>query len=300
MTVSKDLGSGQAQSRANTIAADAAMPLADSHLVLQERGCHRHNDGTAERRCSRHSRGRHRNGNCHNHDSQQPMDVNAIYSKPSASLSLTAGRVNQVFPDTSSCIQRDASKLFVTLLICGRSVHTQLDTELEASQILPPQLTTPAGAPAIVAVQSPAPDGRLSPPPRAHLRRPPPRSSTVLEPMDAEAAVSPSPPWPTEVVAPPPHPSIPSGGARPGRIGGLMGSTASAHFSTASPSAGHAPPWARLPSSNSLLPVRSPAWGGRLLPPPQHHLQSPSPPPTCSSTQPVLMDAEAAVTPLWP
>ncbi|XP_046986171.1 formin-like protein 3 [Schistocerca americana] len=37
------------------------------------------------------------------------------------------------------------------------------------------------------------------------------------EPMDAEAAVTP-PPSPMEVVAPPPHPSIPSGGARSGQV----------------------------------------------------------------------------------
>ncbi|XP_049845365.1 protein enabled homolog [Schistocerca gregaria] len=102
------------------------------------------------------------------------------------------------------------------------AVNNRLDEweknlELEASQIPPPQPTTPAGAPAIVALQSPSTDGRLSPLPRAHLRPPPPRSSTVPEPMYAEAAVTPPPPWPTEVVAPPPHPSIPSGGARPGQ-----------------------------------------------------------------------------------
>ncbi|XP_049845363.1 uncharacterized protein LOC126298090 [Schistocerca gregaria] len=234
--------------------------------------------------------------------------------------------------------------------------------KLEASQIPPPQPTTPAGAPAIVAVQSPAPDGRLSPPPRAHLRPPPPRSSTVLEPMDAEAAVSQSPPWPTEVVAPPPHPSTPSGGARPGRVsrdrfprpfasnsGSRVESSAGSRdtyfaslaapnllfldppaltsdFGTRSISAllGFLPlvvlqqSWrlhgfhrlsphlhrqplhrSRLPSSNSLLPVRSPALGGRLPPPPLHHLQ-PASPPTCSSTEPVLMDAEGAVTPLFP
>ncbi|XP_049800267.1 uncharacterized protein LOC126235596 [Schistocerca nitens] len=86
--------------------------------------------------------------------------------------------------------------------------------ELEASRLPPPQLTTPPLPPASRAlltlpplpVRSRAPGGRFSPPPS-----PPPCFSAVLEPMDAEAAITPPPLSPVEVVAPPPHPSIPSG-----------------------------------------------------------------------------------------
>ncbi|XP_049835129.1 uncharacterized protein LOC126278897 [Schistocerca gregaria] len=84
----------------------------------------------------------------------------------------------------------------------------------------PPRALLPSPS---LPVQSPALDGRLSPAPQPHLRPPPspsspPCSSAVPEPMDAEAAVTPSPappPSPMEIVAPPPHPSIHSGGARP-------------------------------------------------------------------------------------
>ncbi|XP_046980530.1 pollen-specific leucine-rich repeat extensin-like protein 4 [Schistocerca americana] len=86
----------------------------------------------------------------------------------------------------------------------------RLDQELEASQLLSPQPTTPPTAPLPLApppqvhllstpmpVQSPAPDGHLSPPPRPHLwpSLPPPPSPSM------------------EIVVPPPHPSIPSGNA---------------------------------------------------------------------------------------
>ncbi|XP_049845430.1 neural Wiskott-Aldrich syndrome protein-like [Schistocerca gregaria] len=84
--------------------------------------------------------------------------------------------------------------------------------ELEASRLPPPRPTTPPTAP--------PPRARLQPSPLpvrllAADRRlpPPPRFSAVLEPMDAEAAVTPPPH--VEVVAPPPHPSIPSSGALP-------------------------------------------------------------------------------------
>ncbi|XP_046990483.1 SH3 domain-containing protein C23A1.17-like [Schistocerca americana] len=101
--------------------------------------------------------------------------------------------------------------------------------EFEASRPPPPWPTTqPMASPPLaptprahlpsspLPVRSPAPDRRLSPPPRPHLRPPPPPcSSTVPEPMDAEAAVTLLPlPSPMDVVAPPPHPSIPSGVAR--------------------------------------------------------------------------------------
>ncbi|XP_046986172.1 leucine-rich repeat extensin-like protein 3 [Schistocerca americana] len=80
----------------------------------------------------------------------------------------------------------------------------------------PPRKRLPASP---LPVRSPAPDGRLSPLPRPHLQPlPPPCSSAAAEPMDAEADVTPPPPSPMEVVFPPPHPSIPSGGARPGQV----------------------------------------------------------------------------------
>ncbi|XP_049958358.1 uncharacterized protein LOC126474904 [Schistocerca serialis cubense] len=112
--------------------------------------------------------------------------------------------------------------------------------ELEASRLPPPQPTTPPMAPlprahlpsSPLPVLSPAPDGSLLPPPRPQLWSPqplplplplPPCSSTVPEPMDAEAAVTlplPPPPLmsPVEDVASPPHPGLPSGGARPGHV----------------------------------------------------------------------------------
>ncbi|XP_047004623.1 protein enabled homolog [Schistocerca americana] len=80
-------------------------------------------------------------------------------------------------------------------------------------------------------VRSPAPDGRLSPPPHTHLRPPPSTPPlccyVVPEPMDPVAAVTPPPPLPPlpppppspmEVIAPPPHPSIPIRGAQPGQL----------------------------------------------------------------------------------
>ncbi|XP_047099280.1 proline-rich receptor-like protein kinase PERK2 [Schistocerca piceifrons] len=87
-------------------------------------------------------------------------------------------------------------------------------TELEASRLLPPPPLAPPPWTRLLSsplpVPSPAPDGRLLPPP--------PCSSAVPEPMDAGAAVTPPPPSPLEVVAPPPHPSIPSSGAQPGQV----------------------------------------------------------------------------------
>ncbi|XP_046986086.1 leucine-rich repeat extensin-like protein 3 [Schistocerca americana] len=101
----------------------------------------------------------------------------------------------------------------------------------------PPRARLPSSSPQ--PVRSPAPDGRLSPPPWPHLRPPlpPPCSSTVPEPMDAEAAITPPPPPPCSSVVPelmdaeaaaiplppmevvaPPHPSIPSGGAQSGQV----------------------------------------------------------------------------------
>ncbi|XP_049765882.1 uncharacterized protein LOC126095191 [Schistocerca cancellata] len=50
------------------------------------------------------------------------------------------------------------------------------------------------------------------------LSRLPPCSSVVPELIDAEAAVTPLPPSPMEVVAPRPNPSIPSGDVRPGQV----------------------------------------------------------------------------------
>ncbi|XP_049845362.1 uncharacterized protein LOC126298088 [Schistocerca gregaria] len=98
--------------------------------------------------------------------------------------------------------------------------------------------------------------GYLSPPPRRHLQPllpppPPPCSSVLPVPMAAEAAVTPPPPppSPTEVVAPPADPSIPSGDARPGQVfheqfrvgSGQHGST----VPLSAPSA--APPWVPPP-----------------------------------------------------
>ncbi|XP_046987030.1 proline-rich receptor-like protein kinase PERK10 [Schistocerca americana] len=87
----------------------------------------------------------------------------------------------------------------------------------------PPRLGTPPRSPCLPSSKSPLPvrlpawDGRLWPPTRPYLRPllAPPCPSVLLVPMDAEAAVTPPPPSPMEVVAPPAHPSIPSGGARP-------------------------------------------------------------------------------------
>ncbi|XP_046986072.1 neural Wiskott-Aldrich syndrome protein-like [Schistocerca americana] len=87
----------------------------------------------------------------------------------------------------------------------------------------PPRLGTPPRSSRLPSSKSPLPvrlpawDGRLWPPTRPYLRPllAPPCPSVLLVPMDAEAAVTPPPPSPMEVVAPPAHPSIPSGGARP-------------------------------------------------------------------------------------
>ncbi|XP_049855478.1 uncharacterized protein LOC126336042 [Schistocerca gregaria] len=120
--------------------------------------------------------------------------------------------------------------------MCGSSVHMQLDTELEASRLPPPQPTTPLMAPLPITppprallpsqplpadpVQSPALDRRLSLPPRPYLQPspPPPCSSTLPEPMDGEAVITAPPSSPMEVIAPPPHPSLPSDGDGLGRF----------------------------------------------------------------------------------
>ncbi|XP_049816458.1 uncharacterized protein LOC126263407 [Schistocerca nitens] len=122
-----------------------------------------------------------------------------------------------------------------------RAESAEAAAELEALRLLLPQLpqpTTPPMAPLLLAppprsllpapplppVWCPEPSGCFSPPPRPHLRPlpspPPPCSSTVPELITAEAAVTPPPlsPSPMEVVAPSPHPSIPSGGARPRQV----------------------------------------------------------------------------------
>ncbi|XP_049957762.1 neural Wiskott-Aldrich syndrome protein-like [Schistocerca serialis cubense] len=130
-----------------------------------------------------------------------------------------------------------------TFVIAETSERTDImqSYQLEASRLPPPQPATPPTAPPPPApprarlqssplpVRSPAPNGRLSPPPRPPPPAPPPPpcSSAVPEPVDAEADVTPPPPpSPMEVVATPPHLSIPSGGARPGQV--FHGGTSSA------------------------------------------------------------------------
>ncbi|XP_049946651.1 uncharacterized protein LOC126442094 [Schistocerca serialis cubense] len=90
----------------------------------------------------------------------------------------------------------------------------------------PPPLAPPPLAPpprqclplSLLPVWSAAPNRRLFPPPRPHLRPlPPPCSSAVAEPMDAGAAVTPPPP-PMDVVALSPYLSTPSGSVRPGQV----------------------------------------------------------------------------------
>ncbi|XP_049940773.1 basic proline-rich protein-like [Schistocerca serialis cubense] len=89
--------------------------------------------------------------------------------------------------------------------------------------LAPPQRARLPSSP--LPVRSPAPDGRLSPPPWPNLRSPPwlpppwppPYSSAVPNLIGAEAVVTP-PPSPMEVVTPPPHLSTPSGGVRPEQV----------------------------------------------------------------------------------
>ncbi|XP_049837935.1 uncharacterized protein LOC126282321 [Schistocerca gregaria] len=158
--------------------------------------------------------------------------------------------------------------------------------ELDASRLPLPQPTAlpttslPLAVlqPPPLPVRCPAPGWRLPPPPRPHLQPPPSPSScssAVPELMDAEAAITlPPSPSPMQVVAPPPHPSIPSDGERPGQVFhrafsslpreqfAIAGGLHARQFRCPPPQLRR--PWVLRPPSEALLNDGAPLQGGGM------------------------------------